>query len=70
MRRGAIIKTVSTVPSSHYLAIESFTRMIKNSHSLTPTQKSALWKQARDGDLDGARMKYARLVTIRGREIE
>lgn len=68
--RRVYLNMEGAVSSSHYLAIEQFTQMIKKSMSLTPTQKSALWKQARDGDLDGARTAYAKLVTVRGRGVE
>ena len=54
----------------NYLRIQGFTEQIKRSKSLTPQQRGELWKQARDGDLDGAMLEYAKLVTIRGVEVK
>ena len=67
--RKVMLKIPDAVSSGHYLQIEQFTQMLKKSKTLTFAQKNTLWKQARDGDLEGARCEYAKLVTVRGRDL-
>lgn len=69
MHRGLRLTSEDDAARLNYLQIQSFTNQIKISHTLTNAQKSALWKQARDGDLEGAMKNYARLVTVRGVEV-